>query len=123
MKNLTKKLIGIAGAGVIALSGLIYGTNSLSNYLVEKDETFKREMTINGYAHVSPTKIEYLNGYEAEGFDDDKNGEFDRIVVNTFWKSNSFWGESGKIHSGTYEYKMEDENFSLIKENILNTYG
>lgn len=70
-KTIIKTLTSIVLAGALALGSVGCSRNN-------------GEMEKYGYRHLSDTKIEYANGYEAKGFDDNGDGNIDRIMVTAY---------------------------------------
>ena len=78
----------------------------------------EEEMEKYGFRHLSANKIEYRNGFVAEGLDKYGNGTFDEIEVTTYLD----WGtlESSNLKpSGKLIYHKGDKDYSEIEEAIL----
>lgn len=107
--------------GRLALTGIALGVAGLVCLGVTStinQNKRNEEMAKFGYTHLLPTKIEYANGYEAEGFDDNKDGTLDRIVVKTSLIGDSPFGDV-KTGLGISVYKKGNEKFSGIEQDIL----
>ena len=105
MKSLTKKVasIGLA-AGLMAIVGC--GDDS--------------EMKYHGYKHLSPNKIEYNNGFVAEGIGDDGQGNFKKIVVDQTYNTGTFLEFRTVVRFPRVEYNFGDKYFQEIQEDIRN---